>query len=87
MTSSPPSVIFILASIHHVLRAEKALLKAGLAFELIPVPKEVNPDCGLALEVKSEGAEIVRKALRKAGLKIRAEYRRQGREFKALITD
>ena len=31
------------------LRAEKALVQAGLAVKLIPTPRELSSDCGIAL--------------------------------------
>lgn len=36
-------------SIHHVLAAEQALKAAGLAPDLVPVPKEISADCGMAI--------------------------------------
>ncbi|MBM4040547.1 MAG: DUF3343 domain-containing protein [Planctomycetes bacterium] len=42
-------LLLTFASIHHVLAAEKALLAAGLAPDLVPVPKEINPNCGIAI--------------------------------------
>ncbi|MDY6852158.1 MAG: DUF3343 domain-containing protein [Thermodesulfobacteriota bacterium] len=79
MSSDKETVIFILPSIHHVLRGEKVLEKAGLSFDLIPVPKEVNPDCGMALETDPALADKIKKTLVRAGLEIEAVYRRQGR--------
>jgi hypothetical protein len=69
-------VIFILGSIHQVLRAEKILEKAGLDFDLTPVPKEVNPDCGMAIETAPAEAEATVRAILAAGLNIEAAYRR-----------
>ena len=81
MTARDHSIIFILQSIHHVLRAEKVLLAAGLSFELIPVPKEVNPDCGMALEVRPEFRDAVFRALNERGLEIRETYVRSASGF------
>ncbi|MBU2550952.1 MAG: DUF3343 domain-containing protein [Proteobacteria bacterium] len=83
---SPPAetFVFILPSIHHVLRGEKLLKKAGLDFDLIPVPKEVNPDCGMAIETGPDDLERVRAALNGAGLSIEAFYRRRGKVFDLL---
>ncbi|MFH1135266.1 MAG: DUF3343 domain-containing protein [Pseudomonadota bacterium] len=79
--ANAPQAIFVLFSIHHVLRGEKALKKAGLEFDLIPVPKEINPDCGMAIETAEEKADQARQALLQAGLKIEAVYRREGKNF------
>lgn len=34
---------------HHAIRAEKTLRVAGLAVVLIPGPKELSPNCGVAV--------------------------------------
>ena len=33
----------------HAIRADKTLRRAGLAAELIPGPKDLSPNCGVAL--------------------------------------
>ena len=80
------SVVFTLNSIHHVLKAEKVLKKTELTFDLVPVPKEVNPDCGMAIETGPEQAAEVSATLTAAGLEIAAAYRRQGRNFTIMST-
>ncbi|MBM4035823.1 MAG: DUF3343 domain-containing protein [Planctomycetes bacterium] len=42
-------LLLIFESIHQVLAAEKALIEAGLSPDLVPVPREVNPNCGMAI--------------------------------------
>jgi hypothetical protein len=34
---------------HHALRAESVMKKAGLPVRLIPGPREISPNCGVAL--------------------------------------
>ena len=50
--------VAIFHSIHKVLKAEKILKSAKVDFLLIPVPRQLTADCGLALrfspEVKDE---------------------------------
>ena len=43
--------VAIFHSIHRVLRAEQLLKSAGAVFLLIPVPRKLTSDCGLALRV------------------------------------
>ena len=74
-------VIFIFESIHQVLKAEKALDKAGESFDIIPVPKEINPECGMALEVDPKKKEQIHEVLKTANIKIRTIYNRQGSLF------
>lgn len=45
-------------SIHHVLKAEKLLLKAGFKLDIIPTPKNISSDCGMSIRTNCEDAEI-----------------------------
>jgi hypothetical protein len=49
--SSAPRVLLLFPSIHHVLAAEQALQGAGVVPDLVPVPKEISPLCGMAIAV------------------------------------
>jgi hypothetical protein len=75
------STVFIFQSIHQVLKAEKALERAGLPFDLIPVPKEVNPECGMAVETSARHASAVRHLLDQTSLRLVAVYHRSGKDF------
>ena len=68
------SIIFVLYSIHDVMKAEFALKDRGMAYDLIPVPKELSSDCGMALLVEREGREEIREVLRKNNLSIKGAY-------------
>lgn len=46
--------VAIFHSIHRVLKAEKVLKAAGVDFMLIPVPRQLTSDCGLALRIAPE---------------------------------
>lgn len=41
--------LLLFASIHHVLAAEAALKAGGVEPDLVPVPKEISSDCGMAI--------------------------------------
>jgi hypothetical protein len=45
-------------SIHHVLKAEKLLLKAGFKLDIIPTPKNISSDCGMSIRTNCDNAEI-----------------------------
>jgi hypothetical protein len=49
--SAEPRCLLLFPSIHHVLAAERALKAAGVPVDLVPVPKEISPDCGMAVTV------------------------------------
>ena len=43
--------VFLFGSVHRVMSAEKVLKENGISTDLIPVPREINSDCGVAVEV------------------------------------
>jgi len=57
MTKPHPRTLFLFRSIHDVLAAERALEAAGLQPDLVPVPKEINPNCGMAITIAGQAAE------------------------------
>jgi len=79
--SAPAELVLVFASTTEVLNAEDRLEAEGFNFSLIPVPKEINPNCGLALSFSEKIAPDINRALAVAGLGPRAVYRRLGGEF------
>ena len=49
--------VIILSSIHRVMKAEKLLKGKGLSVDLIPMPREISSDCGVAIEMPVEMSE------------------------------
>ena len=66
--------VFVLYSIHNVMKAEKVLKSRGVLFDTIPVPKDISADCGMAILVASEDREEVRNILGKNGINIKGMY-------------
>ena len=58
--------IVLLPSTSHAVRAEKVLNAAGISCRLIPVPRHLSSDCGLALCFDWQEREQVAEALRAA---------------------
>jgi len=79
--SAPAELVLVFASTTEVLNAEDRLEAEGFDFSLIPVPKEINPNCGLALSFSEKTAPEINRALAGAGLAPLAAYRRLGGEF------
>jgi hypothetical protein len=50
---------------HHALRAEKVLLKEGYEAVLVPGPREISPNCGVALRFdygrQNECSEVLKR--------------------------
>lgn len=57
------------------MRAEKILKKAGQTVKLIPTPRELSSDCGIALRFEWEMAERVRALLNEARVEIAGIHR------------
>ena len=52
MTRAPdPVLILIFRGTHQVLSAEKRLKGGGVPLRLIPVPRSLTSDCGLAIRI------------------------------------
>lgn len=47
----PPELVLIFRGTHQVMSAEKQLKKAGVPMRLIPVPRRLSSDCGLAIRI------------------------------------
>jgi hypothetical protein len=65
--------IFVFDSTHRALKADKLLTDNNVRFEVIPTPKEITSDCGIALRINPEltNPEIVRQLLESKGIQFR----------------
>jgi hypothetical protein len=46
--------VFLFESVHRVIKAEKLLKGKGIKVDLIPVPREISSECGVAIELSAE---------------------------------
>ncbi|WP_305043170.1 DUF3343 domain-containing protein [Geoalkalibacter sp.] len=74
-------IVAIFHGIHRVMKAEKVLKQAGADILLIPTPRELSSDCGLALRFAPPEQERVLAVLSAEGLSPVELYRRSGREY------
>lgn len=63
-----PELILIFRGTHQVMSAEKQLKKGGVAMRLIPVPRRLSSDCGLAIRIFRPDREAAREILSRAGI-------------------
>lgn len=73
--------VAIFNSIHRVMEAERLLKDKQLKILLIPAPRALAADCGLAIRYTEEIRGEVEAALAEAGLLPRELYRKNGEEF------
>ena len=69
--------VAIFHSIHRVLKAEKILKHKNVDFLLIPVPRQLTSDCGLALRFSPEVKETLLEILVEADLPPVEMYQRR----------
>jgi hypothetical protein len=75
--------IAVFHSIHRVMKAEKILKGAGVPILLIPAPREISSDCGLALRYTPDDAERIQDLLFGQDLPPAEVYQYQGGKFTA----
>ncbi len=55
--------IITFQSTHQVLKTEKLLHKEGVDFDIIPVPKQISSDCGMAIRIEMENKKRIESIL------------------------
>jgi hypothetical protein len=83
VTDDRGEIILVFASNTRILEAEELLEEKGLPFILVPVPKEVNPNCGLAISFGEDDRGLILPVLEAAGLEPQSAYLRKGGSFEA----
>jgi hypothetical protein len=74
--------VAVFNSIHRVMKAEKLLKAAGLKVLLIPAPRSITSDCGLALRFGADDGSAVEQAMEESNLLPEELYLKQGEEYK-----
>ncbi|MFO7697531.1 MAG: DUF3343 domain-containing protein [Anaerolineae bacterium] len=67
--------VVLLPSTSAALRSEKVLLRAGLEVKLIPVPREISSNCGIAVRFVWPEREQVETVLGAANVEIDSIHR------------
>jgi hypothetical protein len=60
--------VILTHSTGHSLRAEKVLSEAGVETKMIPVPRHLSSDCGVALRIRRRDRESALKILTEKGV-------------------
>lgn len=60
--------VILTFSTGHSVRAEKILNKAGIETKMIPVPRHISSDCGVALRVRQADHESALRTLTENGV-------------------
>ena len=73
--------IAVFNSIHRVMKAEQILKERRLPILLIPAPRSVSSDCGLAIRYAEEDRVVIEEFLVAADLIPEMVYRRSGSDY------
>lgn len=77
-----PVLILIFRGTHQVLSAEKRLKGGGVTLRLIPVPRRLTSDCGLAIRIRLDQRDRAREILSGARLSpVSVHLSREGGEY------
>ena len=76
--------VAIFNSIHRVMKAEKMLKELRLPILLIPAPRTLASDCGLAIRYGAAEREAVEQALSRSELAPEEIYVREGEGYRKL---
>jgi len=71
----------ILPSVHYVLKVEKEALEQGVAVELIPTPRQISSDCGMAVKFYEESLDRLLELTARISMPAGRLYRRNGDAF------
>ena len=79
--------VAIFNSVHRVMEAERLLKDKHLKMLLIPAPRALAADCGLAIRYAQDVRSEVEAVLAEAGLLPRELYRKSGENFEKIEGD
>lgn len=73
--------VLILPSVHFVLKVESEAMAQGVPVELIPTPRKISSDCGMAVKYHQESLEWILRLMAQASMPVGRLYRRVEDDF------
>ena len=73
--------VAIFHSVHRVMKAEKILKQKHAPMLLIPVPRQLAADCGLAIRYAEADRDLVEDLLKEAALSPVEVFQKRGEDF------
>jgi hypothetical protein len=68
-------LVILFDSIHHVLAAERVFKEQGVWCDVVPTPRDLSSDCGMAVETREADLAAVRQVLASPRVRPRGIYR------------
>ncbi|MBN1980024.1 MAG: DUF3343 domain-containing protein [Chitinivibrionales bacterium] len=57
------TVLLLFQSVHKVIAAEKIILSQSIPYQIVPIPKHISSECGIAIQIEKSALETVKTAL------------------------
>jgi hypothetical protein len=76
--------VLILPSIHHILKVEKGAKSQDIPVELIPTPRQISSDCGMAVEFHPDVLERLLAMVAGIDIPEWELYRRESGDYQAV---
>ena len=76
--------VLILPSVHFVLKVENEAMAQGVPVELIPTPRRISSDCGMAVKFQQESLEWILSLMAQTSMPAGRLYRRMEDDFESL---
>lgn len=64
-------ILCLLESIHKVIAAEKVIAGEKIVYQIIPVPKQITTECGMAIQIEAYDQIRVETLLQKKSIPVR----------------
>lgn len=74
MTAAEGHFVMTFSSTHFAIKAERVLAKAGIRTTVIPVPRHITSDCGIALRFSADLKEGIEAKLAEENVKYKGIY-------------
>lgn len=78
--------VLLFDSIHYCLAAERAFKARGVWCDLVPVPRELSSDCGMAVEFRTSDIDAVRAMRADGSIKPKAVHGRTEDGYESVET-
>jgi hypothetical protein len=62
--------LLLFRSTHDVIKAERLCRERGIAVQVIPVPRELSSECGMALEMTAAILSKAQRVIARAGIAV-----------------
>jgi len=73
-------ILIVFRSTHGAIKAEKALINAAIACTVIPVPRHISAECGIAIEINEADTRTAHALLLKQSIPV-AMYHENGERY------